>query len=170
MSGALLVPMLLNGECGYEELRLTPLWRSTVGFDRTFDLLNNSQMLDGQDNYPPYDIARTGEESFRITLAVAGFSPDDIAITAQQNLLTVAGRRAESTNHDYIYQGISARPFDRHFSLADYVEVEKATCENGLLQIDLIRKVPKAMKPRRIDIVSGQSVGTRSKPKAVSAA
>ena len=148
----------------------TPLWRSTVGFDRTFDLLNNSQMLDGQDNYPPYDIARTGEESYRITLAVAGFSPDDIAITAQQNLLTVAGRRAEPADHDYIYQGISARAFDRQFSLADYVEVEKATCENGLLQIDLVRKIPEAMKPRRVEIASGQPAGSRSKPRAVSAA
>jgi molecular chaperone IbpA len=148
----------------------TPLWRSTVGFDRTFELLNNSQLLDGQDNYPPYDIARNGEESYRISLAVAGFSPDDIAITAQQNLLTVAGRRAEPANQDYIYQGISARPFDRHFRLADYVEVEKATCENGLLQIDLVRKVPEAMKPRRIEIAAGQSAGSRTKPRAVSAA
>jgi molecular chaperone IbpA len=148
----------------------TPLWRSTVGFDRTFDLLNNSQLQDGQDNYPPYDIARIGKESYRITLAVAGFSPDDVAITAQQNLLTVAGRRAEAAKPDYIYQGISARPFDRHFSLADYVEVEKATCENGLLQIDLVRKVPEAMKPRRIEIATGQSAGSRSKPRAVSAA
>jgi molecular chaperone IbpA len=149
----------------------TPLWRSTVGFDRTFDLLNNSQMLDGQDNYPPYDIARTGEESYRISLAIAGFSPDDIAITAQQNLLTVAGRRAELADHDYIYQGISARPFDRHFSLADHVEVEKATCENGLLQIDLVRKVPEAMKPRRIEIATGQpAANNRSKPRAVAAA
>jgi molecular chaperone IbpA len=149
----------------------TPLWRSTVGFDRTFDLLNNSQKLDGQDNYPPYDIARTGEESYRISLAIAGFSPDDIAITAQQNLLTVAGRRAEPANRDYIYQGISARPFDRHFSLADHVEVEKATCENGLLQIDLVRKVPETMKPRRIEIGTGQPAGNnRSKPRAVAAA
>jgi molecular chaperone IbpA len=148
----------------------TPLWRSTVGFDRTFDLLNNSQMLDGQDNYPPYDIARTGEESYRISLAIAGFSPDDIAITAQQNLLTVAGRRADATNQDYIYQGISARAFDRHFSLADHVEVEKATCENGLLRIDLVRRVPEGMKPRRIEIASGRHAGNRSKPRAVSAA
>jgi molecular chaperone IbpA len=148
----------------------TPLWRSTVGFDRTFDLLNNSQMLDGQDNYPPYDIARTGEESYRISLAIAGFSPDEIAITAQQNLLTVAGRKSDAAQHEYLYQGISARPFDRHFSLADHVEAEKATYENGLLQIDLVRKVPEAMKPRRIEIATGQSSGGRSKPRAVSAA
>jgi molecular chaperone IbpA len=147
----------------------TPLWRSTVGFDRTFDLLNNSQMAEGQDNFPPYDITRTGEESYCISLAVAGFSPDDIAITAQQNLLTVAGRRSEPTNQEYLYQGISARAFDRHFSLADHVEVEKATCENGILQIDLVRKVPEAMKPRRIEITATQSAA-RNKPRTVSAA
>ena len=148
----------------------TPLWRSTVGFDRTFDLLNNSQMLDGQDNFPPYDIARTGEESYRISLAIAGFSPDEIAITAQQNLLTVAGRKSDAADHEYLYQGISARAFDRHFSLADHVEVEKASYENGLLQIDLVRKIPEAMKPRRVEIATAQSPGTRSKPRAVSAA
>jgi molecular chaperone IbpA len=148
----------------------TPLWRSTVGFDRTFDLLNNSQMLDGQDTYPPYDIARTGEESYRVSLAIAGFSPDEMTITAQQNLLTVAGRKSDAADHDYLYQGISARPFDRQFRLADHVEVDKATYENGLLQIDLLRKVPEAMKPRRIDIAAGQSSGGRSEPRTVTAA
>jgi molecular chaperone IbpA len=148
----------------------TPLWRSTVGFDRTFDLLNNSQVLEGQDNYPPYDIARTGEESYRISLAVAGFSPDDIAITAQQNLLTVVGRKSDPASQDYIYQGISARAFDRQFSLADYVEVERASCEHGILQIDLVRKVPEAMKPRRIEITAAAAGGTKNKPRPVAAA
>jgi len=133
----------------------TPLWRSTVGFDRLFDLINNSELLDNQDSYPPYDIVRTGEESFRISLAVAGFSPDDIAITAQQNLLTVAGRKPETKDQEFIYQGISARAFERRFSLADYVEVDRASFENGLLRIDLGRKVPEAMKPRRIEIGTG---------------
>ena len=130
----------------------SPLWRSTVGFDRLFDQINNTQLLDNQDGYPPYDIVRTGEESFLISVALAGFTPDDIAITAQQNLLTVAGRHADKPEQDYVYKGISARPFERRFSLADHVEVERATFEDGLLKIDLVRRVPEALKPRRIEI------------------
>jgi molecular chaperone IbpA len=143
----------------------TPLWRSTVGFDHLFDLINNSQGLEGQDSYPPYDIARTGEESYRISLAVAGFSPDDITITAQQNLLTVAGRYPERPVQEMIYQGISARPFERRFSLADHVEVEHAALQNGLLQIDLVRKVPEAMKPKRIEIAQWSAAGESNKAK-----
>jgi molecular chaperone IbpA len=139
----------------------TPLWRSTVGFDHLFDLINNSQGLEGQDTYPAYDITRTGEETYRISLALAGFSVDDIIITAQQNLLTVAGRHPEDHGQEFIYQGISARAFERRFSLADHVEVEHAVFENGLLRIDLVRKVPEAMKPRRIDI-AGEHVTDRS--------
>ena len=143
----------------------TPLWRSTVGFDHLFDLLNNSQGLEGQDTYPPYDIARTGEETYRISLAVAGFSPSDIAITAQQNLLTVAGRYPENRDQEMIYQGIAARPFERRFSLADHVEVERAVLENGLLRIDLVRQVPEAMKPRRIEIAAGDAADKSNKGK-----
>lgn len=134
-----------------------PLWRSTVGFDHLFELLNNTQKLEAQDNYPPYDIVRTGEETYRISLAVAGFSPDDITVTAQQNLLTVAGRKSHPRLPDeaYLYQGISAREFERRFSLEDHVEVENASFENGLLQIDLVRRIPEAMKPRRIEIGTG---------------
>jgi molecular chaperone IbpA len=136
----------------------SPLWRSTVGFDRLFDQINNTQqLLDNQDGYPPYDIVRTGEESFRISVALAGFTPNDVAITAQQNLLTVAGRRADNPEHEYVYKGISARPFERRFSLADHVEVERATFEDGLLQIDLVRRVPEALKPRRIEIAGGHA-------------
>jgi len=136
-----------------------PLWRSSIGFDRLFDLINDTQRLEAQDNYPPYDIVRTGEDSYRIALAVAGFAPEDITITAQQNKLTVAGRRPElapkaSPNREILYQGISARPFERQFGLDDHVEVSSASFENGLLQIDLVRKIPEAMKPRRIEIRS----------------
>ena len=132
----------------------SPLWRSSIGFDRLFDLINNTQ--ENQDGYPPYDIARTGDDTFRISLAVAGFSPEDITITAQQNLLVVGGRKAEA-DADYLYRGISARPFERRFSLADHVEVESASCDNGLLQIDLARKIPEAMKPRRVQINRGNT-------------
>ena len=99
----------------------------------------------------------------KTTWLVAGFSPNDITITAQQNLLTVAGRRPEGRDQELIYQGISARPFERRFSLADHVEVEQAAFENGLLQIDLVRKVPEAMKPRRIEI-NGQAISKDAKP------
>ena len=131
-----------------------PLTRSTIGFDRLFDLINdNAQHLAGQEpGFPPYDITRTGEDTYRITLALAGFSPDEIGITAQQNLLTVTGNKADGDKHDFLHRGISARSCERQFNLADHVEVTGANFENGLLQIDLMRRIPEAMKPRRIPI------------------
>jgi molecular chaperone IbpA len=144
-----------------------PLWRNSIGFDRLFEALNNMQALDGPDsNYPPYDILRTGEDKYRIQLALAGFAPDDVTITAQQNLLTVAGRKTEGTEHQYLYQGISARAFQRQFNLEDHVEVESASFENGLLQINLVRRLPEAMKPRRIEISTAASP-RRAKPAVV---
>jgi molecular chaperone IbpA len=134
---------------------LTPMWRSTIGFDRLFDLIDDSLRLQGQDNYPPYNIARVGEDHYRISLALAGFKPEEITVTAEQNMLTVEGRKAESGDHEYLFQGISGRPFRRQFNLADYVEVAGASLENGLLQIELMRKLPEAMKPRRIAIDAG---------------
>lgn len=131
---------------------LTPLWRSTVGFDRLFDLIDNPVRWSGEHNYPPYDIERTGEDHYRISLAVAGFTPDDITITAEQSTLTVEGRKVENREHEYLYQGISARPFRRVFNLADCVEVKGASFESGLLKIELVREVPEAMKPRKIAI------------------
>ena len=139
-----------------------PFWRSSIGFDRLFDLMNSAQQPDN-DGYPPYDILRIGEDSYRISLALAGFTAHDLAITAQQNLLTVAGRRAQSAERDYLYQGIAARPFERQFRLADYVEVTSASFEHGLLQIDLVRRVPDIMKPRRIEIGAGKSLGNAEK-------
>src|SRR5215210_1215262 len=99
----------------------TPLWRSSIGFDRLFDLIN-SQTPENQDSYPPYDIVRVGEDRYRISLAIAGFAPADLTITAQQNMLTVTGRKSENVGQEYIYQGIAARNFERRFSLADHVE------------------------------------------------
>jgi molecular chaperone IbpA len=133
---------------------LTPLWRSTVGFDRLFNLIDESVRLTGQEHYPPYNIERTSEDHYQITLALAGFSPDEITITAEQNVLTVEGRKGEQDGHQYLYRGISARPFRRVFNLADYVEVKGASFDSGLLRVDLIREVPEAMKPRRIAIGS----------------
>jgi molecular chaperone IbpA len=134
---------------------LTPLWRSTVGFDRLFDFLDESVRWTSEDNYPPYNIERTGEDHYHISLALAGFTPDEVSITAEQNVLTVEGRKNEKGEHQYLYRGISARPFKRVFNLADYVQVKNATFENGMLKIELVREVPEAMKPRRIPIASG---------------
>jgi molecular chaperone IbpA len=128
-----------------------PLWRSTIGFDRLFDLLDETQR-GVEDTYPPYNIERLSEDRYQISLALAGFSPDEITITAEQNVLTVEGRKAEKDQHEYLYQGISARPFKRQFNLADHVQVKNATFDNGLLRIELFREVPEAMKPRRIPI------------------
>jgi molecular chaperone IbpA len=132
-----------------------PLWRSTVGFDRLLNLLDDSAKWTGEDNYPPYNIERTGDDHYQISLALAGFAPEDVAITAEQNVLTVEGRQAGKNGHQYLYQGISARPFRRVFNLADYVEVKGASFESGLLKIALVREVPEVMKPRRIMIGAG---------------
>jgi molecular chaperone IbpA len=130
----------------------TPLWRSTIGFDRFFDLVDAAQHGSSDDNYPPCNVERLGEDRYQISLALAGFAPDEIAITAEQNVLTVEGRKAEKAQREFLYQGISSRPFKRQFDLADYVQVKAARFDNGLLQIELVREIPEAMKPRRITI------------------
>ena len=142
------------------------LWRSTIGFDRLFDLLDESRRWTGEDNYPPYNIERTGEDAYRIALALAGFMPEEITVTAEQNVLTVEGGKAQKSDRQYLYQGISARPFRRVFNLADYVQVKGASFEDGLLKIDLVREVPEAMKPRRIAINGNASTPTIQQKKA----
>jgi molecular chaperone IbpA len=129
----------------------SPLWRSTIGFDRLFDLAETAQRA-GEDNYPPYNIERLADDRYQISIAIAGFSSDEISVTAEQNVVTIEGSKAERTEHDYLYRGISARPFKRQFNLADYVQVNSAAFENGLLRIELVREIPEAMKPRRIAI------------------
>ena len=143
-----------------------PLWRSTVGFDRLFDLMDQSARWTADDNYPPYNIERAGEDHYRISLALAGFGPDEVTITAEQNVLTVEGSKAQKTETEYLYQGISARPFRRVFNLADYVQVKNASFEDGLLKIELVREVPEAMKPRRIAINGGATKPTIEQKKA----
>ena len=132
-----------------------PLWRSTVGFDRLFDMLEDDAFRANEPNYPPYNIERTGEDSYEISLAVAGFTSNEITITAEHNVLTVEGRKAEKTERHYLHQGISARAFRRQFNLADYVKVSEAVFENGLLQIKLAREIPETMRPRQIPINMG---------------
>ena len=135
----------------------SPLWRSTIGFDRLFDLAEAAQRA-GEDNYPPYNIERLADDRYQISLAVAGFSPDEISVTAEQNVVTIEGNKAEKAEREFLYRGISTRSFKRQYSLADHVEVKGAAFDNGLLKIELVRQIPEAMKPRRIAI-SGAPAG-----------
>jgi molecular chaperone IbpA len=139
------------------DMDFTPLNRASIGFDRMFDLLENGLHDAPASNYPPYNIQRTGEDSYRVTLAVAGFAPEDLGVTSQPNKLVVAGKRAEAGDVEYLYQGIAGRSFQREFSLADYVKVSGARLNNGLLTIELVREVPEAMKPRRIEIANSNA-------------
>ena len=139
-------------------LNLDPFWRSSVGFDRLFDLVDQSLRFEPEDNYPPFNINRTGENAYRISLAVAGFKPEQLTITVDQDTLIVAGRMDKAdVSGDFLHRGIAARPFERRFNLAEYVEVKGAKLTDGLLQIELVREVPEAMKPRRIAINSGSA-------------
>ncbi|MDP9562017.1 UNVERIFIED_ORG: molecular chaperone IbpA [Rhizobium nepotum] len=129
-----------------------PLYRSSIGFDRVFNLLENAQRTRSISDWPPYDIIRTAEDSYQISIAVAGFTRDEIDITFQSNLLTVTGKRQETPAEGYLHRGIAARPFEHRFELADHVRVSGAELKNGLLSIDLVREIPEALKPRKIDI------------------
>ena len=133
----------------------TPFRRSTIGFDRLFDLLEASARQSAGENYPPFNLERVADDRYRITLAVAGFKSDEIEITAQQNLLLVAGRKTgenENNQGDYLHLGIATRSFERRFELADFVRVERADLSDGLLVIELVREIPEAMKPKRIAV------------------
>ena len=135
-----------------------PFRRSTVGFDRLFDMLENSTASQTQENYPPFDLIKKGDNDYTIQLAVAGFKPDEIDITAQQNVLLVTGRKSDETDEkgdNFIYRGIANRSFERRFALADHIQVRGADLKDGLLSIELVREIPEAMKPRKIDIGGG---------------
>ena len=134
---------------------LAPLYRSTVGFDRLFSMLDGFEAAPG---YPPYNIERTGENDYRITVAVAGFGENELSLEAKENTLTIKGEKQvkQDNSGEVLYQGIAARAFERVFQLADYVQVKAATLENGLLHVDLVREIPEAKKPRQIAI-NGQS-------------
>ncbi|WP_431470532.1 Hsp20 family protein [Sphingosinithalassobacter sp. LHW66-3] len=142
------------------QIDLTPFRRSTVGFDRLFDMLESSARQMTTDNYPPFNLERLAEDRYRITLAVAGFKSDEIDVTAQQNLLTVTGRKAEAESDGresaYLHLGIANRSFERRFELADFVRVESANLNDGLLTIDLVREVPETMKPKKIAVHAGE--------------
>ena len=136
--------------------------RSTVGFDRLFDLLENSSLGQGSENYPPFDLIKVDENHYRVILAVAGFGRDEIDITAQQNQLIVSGKKADDEGVDYIHRGIANRQFERRFGLADFIKVSEADLKDGLLSVDLIREIPEAMKPKKISIG-----GTQPKQEAI---
>ena len=134
---------------------LAPLYRSTVGFDRLFSMLEG---FDSTPGYPPYNIERTGEDNYRVTVAVAGFGEKDLSIEARENTLTIKGAKQanEEQAREVLYQGIAARAFERVFQLADHVQVKSAALENGLLHVDLVREIPEAKKPRQIPIGNGK--------------
>lgn len=149
-------------------LNFDPFWRTTVGFDRLFDLMDESLRFEPEDHYPPCNIVRTGEDSYRISLAVAGFKPEQINVTVHQNTLIISGQVNEKAgNTEYLYRGIAGRPFERRFNLADYVTVKHASFEDGLLQIELKREVPEDMKPRKIEIQIGKDYVSADKTKTI---
>lgn len=140
------------------QIDLTPFRRSTIGFDRLFDMLEATARQSGSENYPPFNLERISDDRYRITIAVAGFKPDEIEITAQQNMLLVSGKKGESQDNSaaqMLHLGIANRGFERRFELADFVLVERADLTDGLLVIELVREVPEAMKPKKIAIGAG---------------
>lgn len=137
---------------------LSPLYRQTVGFDRLFNLLDQAGGVDGASTYPPYNIERTGENAYRVTLAVAGFSREELTIETKENTLSIKGSKDQTPpaqGREMLHQGIAARAFERRFQLADHVVVTGASLVNGLLHVDLVREIPETQKPRRIEIGAG---------------
>ena len=139
----------------------SPLFRSTIGFDRLTRLADTATRVDGGNSYPPYNIESTGENAYRLTMAVAGFSPDELDITVKENALLVTGRAKKAEEEkEYLYRGIARRAFERRFQLADHIKVAGASLDNGLLHVDLVREIPETLKPRKVEIGSGSSPKT----------
>ncbi len=150
---------------------LSPFYRSTVGFDRLFSMLDQAGGADVSSGYPPYNIERTGDNAYRISVAVAGFAAPELSIVVKENTLTIRGEKApaemaQDETAQILYRGIAARTFERVFQLADYVQVKNASLENGLLHVDLAREIPEAMKPRTIPIKGNGAVIERTVEKA----
>ena len=138
-------------------LDFSPLFRSTIGFDRLMRLVDTATQIDsGVPSYPPYNIEATGENAYRLTMAVAGFAPDELEVTAKDGALVVTGKtQKEEDQSRYLHRGIARRAFERRFQLADHIRVAGASLDNGLLHVDLVREVPEALKPRKIEIATG---------------
>jgi molecular chaperone IbpA len=145
----------------------SPLFRSSVGFDRIFDLLENATRVQTLDNWPPYNIEKADEDQYRITMAVAGFSPDELNLTSQPNWLVVSGQKQGEESTQYLHRGIATRSFERRFELADHVKVKDARLDNGLLTIELVREVPEEMRPRRIEVQAWNALGASEQPQQV---
>lgn len=140
----------------------SPLFRSTIGFDRLARMVDSAARVDSATSYPPYNIEKTGDDSYRLTMAVAGFSQNELDITVHENTLFVTGKaQQEEGNGRYLHRGIARRAFERRFSLADHIKVSGASLDNGLLHVDLVREVPEAMKPRQIKIESSEPTQPR---------
>ena len=148
-------------------LDFSPLYRSSVGFDRMFNLLENASRIQTIDNWPPYDIVKIGDDDYQITMAVAGFAQDELTVTHEPNLLVVAGQKAGEDNGQYLHLGLTGRSFQRRFELADHVKVADANLTNGLLTIELKREIPEAMKPHRIEI--GSALSPSNEPRQIEA-
>ena len=162
--------LLMKEDMDMRSYDLSPLFRSTVGFDRLSRLMDSAlRSEETVPSYPPYNIERTGEDTYRISMAVAGFGEDDINITVQENALTIAGKLAkEEAEPSFLYRGIAGRAFERRFELAEHIKVKDASLRNGLLHVDLVRDVPEAAKPRTVKIATGEiSGGEKSQPKVI---
>jgi molecular chaperone IbpA len=146
--------MLLTEDVAMKTFDFSPFYRSTIGFDHLFEMLDSA----GRPDWPPYNIEKTGENDYRITMAVAGFGSQEVELTQHGNTLIVAGQKTDQPRTELLHQGIAFRNFNQTFNLADYVKVKAATLENGLLSIDLIREVPEQLKPRRIPVGVGQAI------------
>ena len=146
-----------------------PLYRSSIGFDRVFNLLENAQRARSISDWPPYDIVKTGDDNYRISIAVAGFVQEDLDVTFQSNLLTVTGKKQETTADGYLHRGIAGRPSEHRFELADHVRVSGANLRNGLLSIDLVREIPEALKPRKISIETESALAQAAAPAQIEA-
>ena len=136
----------------------SPLFRSSIGYDRMLNALETASRIETADNWPPYDIVKTAEDDYRIAMAVAGFSQEELDITQEQNMLMVSGQKAAEDKGEYLHRGIAGRAFQRRFELADHVKVVGASLVNGLLTIDLKREIPEEMKPRRIEIAADKAM------------
>jgi molecular chaperone IbpA len=165
--------LLTDQEIDMRTIDFTPLYRSAVGFDRLASLLESAARTSQENGWPPYNIETTGENAYRIEIAVAGFKPDELNIEVKENLLTVTGRKTANddagANRTYLHRGLAERDFERRFQLADYVIVTEAALDNGLLSISLKRELPEALKPRRIEIASSASTLIEGKAKTKAA-
>jgi molecular chaperone IbpA len=160
--------MLLPREDVAKTYDFSPLFRSSIGFDRIFDLLENAARLPQADSWPPYDIMKAAEDRYAITMAVAGFSSKELSVTMEPNLLVVSGRKQGDRGGEFLHRGIAQRSFERRFELADHVKVVGASLDNGLLTLELQREIPEEMKPRRIEIQSGsKSLNADSEPRQI---